>query len=92
MIKSFRHKGLRELFETGRSKRVEGDLRKRLVIQLDQLNQAAQPNDMDLPGYVLHPLKWHKPVRWAVTVRQNWRLTFRFEDGDAVDVDLEDYH
>lgn len=45
-----------------------------------------------LPGYVLHPLKWHKPIRWAVTVRQNWRLTFRFEGQDAVDVDLEDYH
>ena len=92
MIQSFNHKGLKELFETGRSKRVEGQLRQRLILQLDQLHHAATVQDMALPGYNLHPLKWHKPLRWAVIVKQQWRLTFRFEDGDAHDVDLEDYH
>jgi proteic killer suppression protein len=92
MIRTFRHKGLRQLFETGRSRGVAADLTQRLVRQLDFLNRAASPKDMDLPGYRLHELKGARKGTWSVTVNGNWRLTFTFHDGDASDVDLEDYH
>jgi proteic killer suppression protein len=92
MIRAFRHKGLRLLYETGRSRAVSADLTRRLVRQLDFLNRAASPKDMDLPGYRLHELKGDRKGTWSVTVSGNWRLTFTFEGGDAFDVDLEDYH
>ena len=59
---------------------------------LVRLNAAATPADMDLPGFRLHPLKGEFGGFWAVTVRANWRIVFRFEDGDAVDIDYLDYH
>lgn len=92
MIKSFRHKGLRQLFESGSHKGIEVGLKKRLQIQLDVLDAARHPRDMDLPGFDFHQLKGQRQRQWSVTVRANWRLTFRFEGGDAFDVDLEDYH
>ncbi len=92
MIKSFRHKGLKQLFETGRSSRVATDLTRRLIRQLDLLNRATGPADMNLPGYRLHELKGARKGTWSVSVSGNWRLTFTFEGADASDVDLEDYH
>jgi toxin HigB-1 len=92
MIKTFRHKGLKQLFETGRSRTVSADLTRRLVRQLDLLNRATSPADMNLPGYRLHELKGARKGTWTVTVSGNWRLTFTFEGADALDVDLEDYH
>jgi toxin HigB-1 len=59
---------------------------------LAHLNQAAMPTDLDLPGYRLHPLKGDLKGYWTVTISGNWRIIFRFEDGDALDVDLVDYH
>lgn len=92
MIKSFRHKGLKQLFETGRSRSVSADLTRRLIRQLDFLNRATSATDMNLPGYRLHELKGARKGTWSVTVSGNWRLTFTFEGEDARDVDLEDYH
>jgi proteic killer suppression protein len=92
MIRTFRHKGLRRLFEAGRSRGVSADLARRLIRQLDFLNRAASPRDMDLPGYRLHELKGARAGTWSVSVSGNWRLTFTFLEGDAFDVDLEDYH
>lgn len=92
MIRTFRHKGLKQLFETGRSRAVSADLHRRLLRQLDLLNRAAQVSDMNLPGYRLHELKGDRKGTWSMTVSGNWRLTFTFEEGDAFDVDLEDYH
>lgn len=92
MIKTFRHKGLRQLFETGSSRAVSADLSRRLTRQLDFLNRAISPADMNLPGYRLHELKGERKGTWSVTVSGNWRLTFSFRDRDAFDVDLEDYH
>lgn len=92
MIKSFRHKGLKQLFENGKSRSVSADLVRRLVRQLDFLNRATGPLDMNLPGYRLHELKGDRKGAWSVTVSGNWRLTFTFEGEDACDVDLEDYH
>lgn len=92
MIRTFRHKGLRQLFETGKSRSVAGDLQRRLIRQLDFLNHAVSPADMNLPGFRLHELKGERKGTWSVTVSGNWRLTFSFRDGHAFDVDLEDYH
>jgi proteic killer suppression protein len=92
MIKTFRHKGLKQLFETGRSSRVAADLTRRLIRQLDLLNRATGPSDMNLPGYRLHELKGDRKGTWSVTVSGNWRLTFTFQGADAHDADLEDYH
>lgn len=92
MIKSFRHKGLKQLFETGKSRGISADLTKRLIRQLDLLNRAASPADMNLPGYHWHELKGDRRGTWAVAVSGNWRLTFTFQGADAYDADLEDYH
>lgn len=92
MIKSFRHKGLKRLFETGERRGVAPELANRLIRQLDVLNQARSTADMNLPGYRLHRLKGDRSGTWSVSVSGNWRLTFTFEGEDAFDVDLEDYH
>jgi toxin HigB-1 len=92
MIRAFRHKGLKQLFEDGKSRGVSADLTRRLLRQLDFLNRATAPQDMNLPGYRLHELKADRRGTWSVTVSGNWRLTFTFRGGDAYDVDLEDYH
>ena len=92
MIKSFRHKGLKRLFETGERRGVTPDLADRLRRQLDVLNRARSTRDMNLPGYRLHQLKGNRAGTWSVTVSGNWRVTFIFEGEDASDVDLEDYH
>ena len=92
MIKGFRHKGLKRLFETGERRGVAPELAARLVRQLDVLNRARTTADMNLPGYRLHRLKGDRAGTWSVSVSGNWRVTFRFDGEDAFDVDLEDYH
>jgi toxin HigB-1 len=92
MIRTFRHKGLKQVFETGSARGVAPDLVRRLIRQLDLLNRAVTPQDMNLPGYRLHELKGARKGTWSVTVSGNWRLTFTFRDRDAYDVDMEDYH
>jgi proteic killer suppression protein len=92
VIRSFRHKGLKRLFEDDdRSKLSAQDVDKISRI-LARLDSSRTPGDMDVPGFRLHPLKGKRKGEWAVTVRENWRITFRFENGDATDVDLTDYH
>lgn len=92
MIKSFKHKGLRELFENGKSKRISTDFAPKLIRQMDAINQADLPEQLNFPGYGLHELKGERSGTWAMEVNKNWRLTFGFESGDAIDLDLEDYH
>jgi proteic killer suppression protein len=92
VIRGFRHKGLRLLSETGNARGVQASHAQRLTDILDLLNAAAKPGDMDFPGSVLHPLKGKLKGFWAVRVSGNWRITFRFEKGDAFDVDYVDYH
>jgi proteic killer suppression protein len=91
MIRTFRNKGLRQLFETSESRAVAADLARRLSRQSDYLNRAASPLDLDLPGYSLHELKDEREDKWGVVVSGSLRLTFTFMGGDAFDVDLEDY-
>ena len=92
MIGSFRHKGLAKFFATGSRAGVQAQHAERLSLILATLNAAVAPGDMALPGLKLHPLKGGRSGTWSVTVRANWRVTFRFEGKDAVDVDYEDYH
>ena len=92
MIRSFRHKGLRLLFETGNSRGVQSAHARKLTDVLDLLNAAMNPSDMNFPGSFLHPLKGKLEGYWAIRVSGNWRIIFRFEKGDALDVDYVDYH
>jgi proteic killer suppression protein len=92
VIKSFRHKGLKRLFETGERRRVAPEIADRLRRQWDVLNRARSVRDLNLPGYGLQQLKGNRTGTWSVTVSGNWRVTFTFGGEDAYDVDLEDYH
>lgn len=92
VIRTIRHRGLKRLFEHDDPSKVRRDQVKRIVDVLAHLDMAAKPSDLDLPGYRLHPLKGDLKGFWSVTVSGNWRIVFRFEDGDAYDVDLVDYH
>lgn len=92
MIKSFRHKGLRKLFETGSTAGVLAQHTKRLRMQLTALDTAQCIEDMQVPGFALHPLKGPLRGRWSIRVSGNWRLTFEFHDGNAHVLDYEDYH
>ena len=92
VIRRFRHKGLRRLFAEGYRKGLNADHVEKVENILAVLNRASAPEDLNLPGFRLHPLKGNLKDFWAVTVRANWRVIFRFEDGDALDVDLVDYH
>lgn len=92
MIVSFRHKGLRLLFDQGDRRRVRADQVDKIERILARLDQATDVRDMDLPGYRLHPLKGDLAGCWSVSVSGNWRIVFRFQAGRASDVDLVDYH
>ncbi len=89
MIRSFRHKGLEQFFKTGSKAGILPSHANRLRLQLAMLNSAKGPEDMALPGWRVHSLT---TGHWSVWVNGNWRMTFTFEDGDAVLVDYRDYH
>ncbi len=92
MIKSFRHKGLQQFFETGSKAGIQAQHAVRLRLQLAKLDTAQEPAEMDLPNWRLHTLKGNLKDHWAVWIDKNWRLTFKFEGLDAVLVDYQDYH
>ena len=92
MIRSFRHKNLRRLFETGERRKLPPQDVERIENILFLLSRAQAPEDMDLPALRLHPLKGQRKGFWAVTVRANWRIVFRFDEGEVYDVDFLDYH
>lgn len=92
MIRGFRHKGLKRLFENGEIRGIRADHVQKVENILAVLNRARKPEDMNLPGFRLHRLKGDLKDFWSVTVRANWRVIFRFEQGDADDVDYIDYH
>lgn len=92
MIRSFRHRGLRRLYEKGDRRQLRPDQVDKIERILARLDEADQVGQVDLPGFALHPLKGDLAGFWAVTVRANWRIVFRFDAGHAHDVDLVDYH
>ena len=92
MIKSFRHKGVQQFFETGSKAGIQSQHERRLRLKLSRLDDAKNAKDMDAPGWKLHRLKGELKNHWSVWVDGNWRLTFTFEGEDAVLVDYQDYH
>ena len=92
MITSFRHKGLRKYFESGSLAGIQPAHAKRLKMQLAALDTAQMIEDMDIPGFRLHPLKGSERGRWTIWVNGNWRITFELENGNAFILDYEDYH
>lgn len=92
MVRSFRHRGLKRLYERGDPSRVRADQAERIALALADLDSARTPSDLDLPGYRLHPLKGNLKGFWSISISGSWRIIFRFDDGDAYDVDLVDYH
>ena len=92
MIESFNHKGLKRLFEDGDRKLLRADLVERISTLLAYLDAAKVIEDLDIPSLRLHALKGELKGYWAITVRANWRIIFRFADGKASAVELIDYH
>ena len=86
------HKGLLAFIERGDARRIPAVLAPRIRRILSDLDAAVQPRDMDLPGYRLHRLTGDRRGQWSVRVSGNWRIVFRFVNGEAVDVTLVDYH
>jgi proteic killer suppression protein len=92
VIKSFKHKGLAELWEKGHTARIDSKLHARILRRLDRLDVAVMPAEMNLPGFDFHPLRGFKPIRYTVHINGPWCVTFAFEGTDAVDVNWEQYH
>jgi len=92
VAKSFRHKGLRTLYETGKTTGVQSSHARKLRMQLAALDSAQVIGDMDVPGFDLHELRGDRKRQWAISVNGNWRVTFEFRDGNAFVLDYEDYH
>ncbi len=86
----FRHKGLRRFYERGEEEAISQNHLPRVRLLLTALEHGNRPSDLGQPGFRLHPLKGSD--EWSVRVSGNWRVTFRYVDGEAVDVDLVDYH
>jgi toxin HigB-1 len=91
MIKSFKHKGLAELFERGSSRKVRQDLQSRSLRRLEALDIAESLTDLNVPGFNFHGL-YGVPKRYSIHVNGPWSITFEWEKGDAFRVDLEQYH
>lgn len=93
MIQSFIHKGLTDLFLTGRSSRIDKRLHQRIIARLDVLNEVASVDELaGLPGFDFHALRGFNPTRYTIRVNGPWCITFEFRDGDAYRVDFEQYH
>ena len=92
LIKSFKHKGLKRFYETGSVAGIDPAHRQRIRLRLTALDTAHTIDDLDLPGFRLHPLKGDRQGLWAIDVSANWRIPFEFIDGDAYSVNYKDYH
>jgi len=92
LIQSFRHKGLKQLYEKAVSKGLSAKMVPKIIRILARLDVATGPDMMNLPGFGLHPLKGEFKGFWSVWVTGNWRIIFRFDGGHVFDVDLVDYH
>ncbi len=92
VIKSFKHKGLQKFFEAGSVAGIDPAHRQRLKLRLAAIDTAITIDDIDLPGFRLHPLKGDRQGLCAIDVSKNWRITFEFYDGNAYIVSYEDYY
>ena len=92
VIRTFKSKALKELFETGSSSKVQPALQKRIFLRLDRLEQIERVEEMNLPGFNFHALRGFEPIRYTIHINGPWCITFEFSDGDAWNADLEQYH
>jgi toxin HigB-1 len=92
MIVSFRHKGLENFFKTESVKGIQASPQKRVRLRLAALDSATDVEDMRVPGYRLHELQGDRKETWSVFVNGNWRITFKFANGNTSVVDYEDYY
>ena len=92
MIRDFKSKGLRELFETGTSSKINASLHRRILVRLDALNVTASPPELNVPGFDFHALRGFDPTRYSIHVNGPWCITFAFDGLDAIQVDFEQYH
>ncbi len=92
MIRTFLHKGLRELYDSGKSGLVPPVLVERCKVRLAALDQALNLSDLNVPGFNFHPLKGFNPVRYSIHVNGPWAMTFEWTTPDVLRVDLEQYH
>ncbi|MQL49028.1 Killer protein [Photorhabdus khanii] len=92
MIKNFKHKGLKKFFKTGSTAGVNAMQAPKIATRLEVLNRAVKIEDVDIPGFFLHPLTGNRNGVWSITVTGNWRITFELYDGDVYIVNYEDYH
>ncbi len=92
IIKSFKHRGLKRFFEDDNPQRLPRNMLERISLILARLNSAKLIETMKIHSYNLHELKGDRRGTWSVTVRANWRIAFQFENGNAFDVNFEDYH
>jgi toxin HigB-1 len=92
MIRRFKHRGLRRLFEDDDRRGINPEYVEKVARVLSHLKRSRHPEDMNVPGFRLHALKGELAGLWSVTVRANWRIIFRFEGENVTDVDLIDYH
>ena len=90
-IRSFKHRGLKRLYDRGDEQRIHPPFRKRVKAILALVDRASGPADLAAPGYRLHPLRG-RPNCWSMRVSRNWRIVIRLKDSEAWDVDLVDYH
>lgn len=92
MIETFKSKDLKELFETEKSSKIQKSQHKRILVRLDALEQAKSLKDLSLTGFGTHPLNGFNPTRYSISINGPWRITFEFENGNAQNVDIEQYH
>jgi proteic killer suppression protein len=92
MIRRFCHRGLKRLYEDDDRRGLNAQHVEKIERVLLYLDRAEEPWDMNMPGWRLHPLKGEYAGFWSVTINANWRIVFRFEDGNATDIDYLDYH
>lgn len=92
MIRSFKHRGLKRAYERDDWSRIDPKDHERIAVVLQYLDIAQRIEDLDIHGWRLHRLSGDRQGEWSITLRSNWRITFRFENGEVLDVDLVDYH
>ncbi|MGB9369476.1 MAG: type II toxin-antitoxin system RelE/ParE family toxin [Xanthobacteraceae bacterium] len=92
MIRTFKSKALAELWEKGRTAKIDSKMHQRIFARLDRLDVVMRPDEMNLPGFDFHALRGFRPIRYSVHVNGPWCITFEFAEGDAFRVDFEQYH
>lgn len=92
VIRTFKSKGLAELWGTGKTARIDVRMHRRIMLRLERLELATTPDQLNTPGFNFHPLQGFKPRRYSMLVNGPWCITFEFENGEAHAIDFEQYH